>query len=204
MRRHAMQRLRPLLQTAAESCQSARTGRQYTTGSCLDAAAPSHSMNPAAAAARTESGLHPSTSGRRLTGITGLPPSSRAFRTRAGAACSSAVHRGDAAATATTGPVRWGVALRPLAASALGQTWSSGDRYLLPHSSAGGARGFASQPIGRITPEGFTEKAWEVRNALLGYAGSCGFSFDFLQNWLQTPLETMRSKWLDARAHIGM
>lgn len=61
------------------------------------------------------------------------------------------------------GPARRSASLRPLAASALGGGWH-GDRRPAPRVSTPlqGRRGFASQPIGRITPEGFTEKAWEV------------------------------------------
>lgn len=56
--------------------------------------------------------------------------------------------------------------MRPLAAAAalaVPAPHCSGALHGNSMTAQFGARGYASQPIGRITPELFTEKAWEVR-----------------------------------------
>lgn len=149
MRRQAVQRLKPLLKLAAQGCEASCTGRWYTRES--PTAVP-HA--PAADSfARAVSDRHASTSGRCL-GILALQPSGRGF---------SSAARGSWAYSSPTlvASAPWGSGLRPLAASALASGLLRDAQPMVP-TRMHGARGFASQPIGRITAEGFTEKAWEV------------------------------------------
>jgi hypothetical protein len=164
MRWRTVQQLQPLVRQAKDRCQSQCSGRCYATESCADTAARRSSTapaQPAAAAARADSGRHATTSSSHLSGFTSSRPSSRAFAATAGSMPSRTLAGHPAATFLATGPARWGAALRPFAATAVSQPWPLGRQHT-PYNDGGSARGFASQPIGRITPEGFTEKAWEV------------------------------------------
>lgn len=149
MRRQAVQRLKPLLKLATQGCEASCTGRWYTNQS--PTAAPHAPVADSFAGA--VSGRHAGTSGRRL-GILALQPSGRRF---------SSAARGSWAykSPPLVASAPWGSDLRPLAASALASGLLCDAQTMAP-ARMHGARGFASQPIGRITPEGFTEKAWEV------------------------------------------
>lgn len=151
MRRCAAQRLKPLLTPAASTCEASCGRRLYPT----DLYEPVSRASAASSFIRSESGRHAAASGRRLR-VTSPQPSSRSFGTAAGGGWTSS-------GLALAGPARWGGSLRPLAASALGSGWGH-DAWLAqtPPAQHNVACGFASHSIGRITPDGFTEKAWEV------------------------------------------
>jgi hypothetical protein len=166
MRRSAAQQVQPLLQLATLRPQPQCTGNCSIAKSCKDAAASQSGTAAAAcaaesAAARAHSGRHAATSGRRLAAATSIQSSSRAYAATAGTRSRSVPAAHESLAPPATGLARWGATLRPLAACAVSQPWPLGRQHT-PYADGGSARSFASQPIGRITPEGFTEKAWEV------------------------------------------
>ena len=101
-----------------------------------------------------------------------LPPSAASPASgRAAAAARGSISSSSRPPYATLLPRRGQAALpvmRPLATiAALAVTAPQSIGALHGNSMAApcGARSYASQPIGRITPEMFTEKAWEVRLA---------------------------------------
>lgn len=164
MRQQGVKQLQPLIRQATEACQTQCSGRCYAAQSYVDAVASrcSAAHAPSAAvAARAESGQHATTSGRHLASRRPLTSSSRAYSAAAGNAPRPTLSAHAPAAPCATGLAHWGTALRPLAQCGISRPWHFG-RQPVPYSDGGSARGFASQPIGRITPEGFTEKAWEV------------------------------------------
>ena len=182
MRRRTAQQVQPLLRLAIWQPQPLCTGNCSIITACKDAAASQRGTAAAAcaaesAAARAHSGRHAATSGRRLAGATSIQ-SSRAYAATAGTRSSPTSAAYAFLGQPAAGLVRWGVALRPLAACAISQPWHIGRQHT-PYSDGGSARGFASQPIGRITPEGFTEKAWEV--CLLTVSASLSVSSDTAQ-----------------------
>ena len=182
MRRRTAQHVQPLLRRATLQPQPLCTGNCSIATSCTDAAASQSGTAATAraaesAAARAHSGRHAATSGRRLAGATSIQPSSRCYAATAGTR-SSPTLAAHTSMPSATGLARWGAALQPLAACAVSQPWHVG-RQGVPYSDgSGSARGFASQPIGRITPEGFTDKAWEVR--LLNVSASLSASLPLI------------------------